>query len=111
MNMIAKLGLVGLVASSLGGCAAFGYPTGSIYQGTTVPHGIDRNETSGQAKTGDKSGEACATGILGLAAWGDASLDGAKKAGGNISDVHSVEYRGFSILGIYSQGCTVVHGK
>lgn len=111
MNMIAKLGLVALLASSLGGCASLGYPAGSIYQGTTVPHVMDRNNTEGQAKTGDKSGEACATGILGLAAWGDASLDAAKKAGGNISDVHSVEFRGFGILGIYSQGCTVVHGK
>lgn len=111
MNMIAKLSIVGLVASTLGGCAAFGYPAGSIYHGTTTPHGMDRLEASGQAKTGDKSGEACATGILGLAAWGDASLDAAKKAGGNISDVHSTEFRGFSILGIYNQGCTVVHGK
>lgn len=111
MKMIAKLSMVGLVAASLGGCAAFGYPTGSIYSGTTVPHGMDRNETSGQAKTGDKTGEACASGILGIAAWGDASLDAAKKAAGNVSDVHSVEFRGFSILGIWNQGCTVVHGK
>jgi len=111
MNSIAKLSLVGIVAASLGGCASVGYPVGSIYQGTTTPHGMDRNNTEGAAKTGDKSGEACATGILALAAWGDASLDAAKKAGGNIADVHSVEFRGFSILGIYNQGCTVVHGK
>ncbi|MEO8874007.1 MAG: TRL-like family protein, partial [Polyangiaceae bacterium] len=84
--------------------------SGSIYSGTTVPHGVDRLEMAGQAKTGDKAGEACATGILGLAAFGDASIDAAKKAG-QISDVHSVELRTMNILGIYTQGCTEVHGK
>ena len=92
------------------GCGGFGYPTGSIYTGTQVPSGINRNETSGAGKTGDKAGEACATGILNLAAFGDASMDAAKKAGG-VSDVHSVEFHQTNILGIYTQGCTVVHGK
>jgi len=109
MNMIAKFSVVGLLVSAVTGCGVT-YPTGSVYTGTTTPHGMDRLEASGQAKTGDKSGEACATGILGLAAWGDASLAAAKKAG-TISDVHSTEFRGFNILGIYTQGCTVVHGK
>jgi hypothetical protein len=94
------------------GCASFtgGYPSGSLYTGVTAPHGVDRAELSGTGKTGDKAGEACATGILNIAAWGDASIDAAKKAGG-ISDVHSVELRVFNILGIYTQGCTEIHGK
>ena len=87
-----------------------GYPSGSIYSGTQVPHGMDRAEMTGAAKTGDKSGEACATGILGLAAFGDASLASAKKAAG-VTEVHSVELRSFNVLGIYTQGCTEVHGK
>ncbi|MBX3230439.1 MAG: hypothetical protein KIT84_03105 [Labilithrix sp.] len=87
-----------------------GYPYGSLYTGTQVPHGININETSGPGKTGDKNGEACATGILGLAAFGDASLDAAKKAGG-VSEVHSIEFHSTNILGIYTQGCTVAHGK
>jgi TRL-like protein family len=91
------------------GCG-YGYPVGSLYTGTQVPHGINRNETSGAGKTGDKAGEACATGILSAVAFGDASLDAAKKAGG-ISEIHSVEFHGTNILGIYSQGCTEVHGK
>jgi|SRR5579859_2321369 len=97
------------------GCAILtgapgGYPSGSIYTGVTAPHGVDREELSGAAKTGDKGGEACATGILNLAAWGDASVDAAKKEA-HISEVHSVELRVFNILGIYTQGCTEVHGK
>jgi len=87
-----------------------GYPSGSLYSGTQVPHGINRNETSGPGKTGDKQGESCATGILGIAAFGDASLDAAKKAGG-VTEIHSIEFHSTNILGIYTQGCTVAHGK
>jgi hypothetical protein len=98
-----------VLATFLTGCGVT-YPTGSIYQATTTPSAIDKAEVAGTAKTGDKAGESCATGILALAAFGDASLDAAKKAG-SITDIHSVEFRGMSILGIYTQGCTVVHGK
>lgn len=99
----------GVFATLLLGCAV-GYPTGSLYQGTQIPHEINRQETAGAGKSGDKVGEACATGILYAVAFGDASLDAAKKAG-QISDVHSVEFHGTSILGLYTQGCTEVHGK
>ena len=112
MTNLFKAGVGAALATILVGCAAFtgGYPSGSIYTGTQTPHPMDRSETSGPGKTGDKSGEACATGILYLAAFGDASLDAAKKAGG-ISEVHSVELHTTNILGIYTQGCTVAHGK
>ncbi len=108
----AKLAFVSGVLFIGTGCATVSgpYPSGSLYTGVTAPHGVDRAEISGTGKTGDKAGEACATGILGIAAWGDASIDAAKKAGG-ISDVHSVELRSFNILGIYTQGCTEIHGK
>jgi hypothetical protein len=102
----------GCVLMFTSGCSFLGngYPSGSVYNSTTTPHAADRQELSGPAKTGDKSGEACATGILGAAAWGDASIDAAKKAA-KISEVHSVELRSFSILGAYVVGCTEVHGK
>jgi hypothetical protein len=107
-----KTTIAGLMATCLFGCAFLGngYPVGSIYTATQIPHGINRNETSGQAKAGEKRGEACATGYLFAVAFGDASLDAAKKAGG-ITEVHSVEFHGTSILGLYTQGCTEVHGK
>lgn len=106
-----KIAIGGAMAVTLLGCGGlFGYPVGSLYTGTQTPHGINRNETSGPGKTGDKHGEACATGILNAVAFGDASLDAAKKAGG-VTEVHSVEFHGTNILGIYAQGCTEVHGK
>ena len=50
-------------------------------------------------------------GILGVAAFGDASIDTAKKAGG-ITDIHSVEYQATAVLGfVYVQTCTVVYGN
>jgi hypothetical protein len=98
-----------VLPAAVTGCAALGYPTGSIYTGTDTPHGMQRLQGGGANKGGTARGEACATGILGLVAFGDASLAAAKKAGG-ITDVHSVEYSGTSILGIYSRGCTVAIG-
>ena len=111
MKLVAKLAFSACVLLVGTGCFfTGGYPIGSIYDGSTIPHGADREELSGPGKTGDKAGEACATGILYLAAFGDASVDAAKKDG-HISEVHSVELRKMNILGIYVQGCTQVHGK
>jgi hypothetical protein len=100
----------GAMAVVLFGCG-YSYPFGSIYTGASIPHGMDRAETSGAGKSGDKKGESCVTGILGLAAFGDGTLDAAKKAGG-ITDVHSVEIHATDILGfVYATTCTEVHGK
>jgi hypothetical protein len=108
---MAKVAVGATIGLFVFGCAgAVPYPSGSLYTGSQFPSSINRNETSGPGKSGDKVGEACATGILYAVAFGDASLDAAKKAGG-ITEVHSVEHHVTSILGIYMQGCTEVHGK
>jgi hypothetical protein len=101
-----------LMAMSSTGCAALtgGYPTGFIYDASSKPHPMDQAQLTGAGKTDDKMGEACSTGFLGVVSLGDASVAAAKKAG-QISDVHSVDLRTFGILGLYTQGCTVVHGK
>lgn len=93
------------------GCVGTGYPIGVIYNGTSMPHQMDRMEATGPARTGDRSGQACATGVLGMVAWGDATLDAAKKSAA-ITEVHSVEFKPTVVfLGAYYQACTVVHGK
>jgi hypothetical protein len=102
---------LGSVFALLAGCVGTGYPIGIIYNGTNMPHQMDRMEATGPARTGDKMGQACSTGILGMVAWGDASLDAAKKSAA-ITEVHSVEFKPTAVLmGIYYQACTVVHGK
>jgi hypothetical protein len=98
----------------LGGCMPLvqqGYPVGAVFSSTTAPSALDRVETTGENKTGPKSGSACASGVLGVVAWGDAGIDAAKKAGG-ITSVHSVEYQATAVLGaVYVSACTIVHGS
>ena len=108
MMTSSKIAAVVALALGTAGCAY--YPYGGIYDATTTPHGLMRVNADGANKPGSKQGEACATGILWLIAWGDASLAAAKSAGG-IKEVHSLEYRDFNVLGIYHQGCTVAHGE
>jgi hypothetical protein len=87
-----------------------GYPVGVVYNDTKAPSGLDRAETTGDNKAAPKTGRACSAGVLGVAAWGDASIDAAKKAGG-ITSVHSIEYEATAVLGlVYVNVCTIVHG-
>lgn len=102
---------LGIALLLLTGCLGSGYPIGVIYNGTSMPHQMDRMESTGPGRTGDRWGQACATGIMGAVAWGDASLDAAKKAGA-VTEVHSVEFKPTLVaFGIYYRACTVVHGK
>lgn len=64
----------------------------------------------GTAKSASKRGEACMQNVLGLVAWGDASIDTAKKLGG-ITQVASVEQLPTRVLGYYARYCTVVRGE
>lgn len=100
-----QIAAVVLSASLLGGCAVAASPTtGWIY--TKVQGPVATGTSSNTAK----SGQACATNILGLFATGDASIDAAKKAGG-ISNVSSVDHDSTSILGLYATFCTLVKGN
>lgn len=57
-----------------------------------------------------KRGESCATAILTLFAFGDATVTTAKARGG-ITQVAAVEHSSFNVLGIYSKWCTIVKGN
>lgn len=94
-----------LAASLLGGCAFVASPTtGFLY--TKVQGPI----TTGTGTATAKTGQSCATNILGLISTGDASIDAAKRAGG-ITTVASVDHDSTSILGLYGTFCTVVKGN
>ncbi|HET8730111.1 MAG TPA: TRL-like family protein [Moraxellaceae bacterium] len=100
-----QLAAVALATSLLGGCAFVASPTtGFLY--TKVQGPI----TVGNGTNTSKTGQACATNILGLIATGDASVDAAKKAGGIVT-VSSVDHDSTSILGLYGTFCTVVKGN
>ena len=57
-----------------------------------------------------RSGSSCAFSLLGLIAWGNASIDEAKREG-QIKQVASVDFSSFSLLGTFGSFCTVVRGN
>lgn len=99
--------LLGLTVLALGlsSCASTMQPVnGSIFSQVKGPM-----QTT-QIPPGPKTGKACATSILGAVALGDASIRKAMTNGG-ITKVSTVDTDSFSVLGIYAQFCTVVHGS
>ncbi len=70
---------------------------------------VSGSESVTSNKLGSLSGTACATNVLGLFAFGDASTQAAAKKGG-LSSVSHVDYKTNSVLGVYATSCTVVHG-
>ncbi len=102
-SMVVGVGL----AVALTGCAMAsggnGAAMGALYSGYKMGGNI------GSGTGGAKTGEACATSILGAIALGDASVAAAKAAGG-ITSVSHVDHDNFGILGIYAKTCTIVIG-
>ena len=100
-----QIAAIAIATSLLGGCAVVASPTrGWAYTKVQGP------VTTGTSANASKSGQACATNILGLIATGDASIDAAKKAGG-ITNVASVDHDSTSVLGLFGTFCTVVKGN
>lgn len=95
------------------GCGALGYapPIGGIYAGAKGINPSTQVQVNEAARPGPKAGKACASGVLGLASWGDMSLEGAKKAGG-ITRVDTLDYKTMDILGVvYAKHCTHITGE
>jgi len=82
-------------------------PQGAAFSNVKAPISTEYNQqTPVPAKTGTTS-SAC---ILGLVAWGDASVDGAVEAG-NLSQVNYVDYTYLNVLGIYQRFTVAAHGE
>jgi hypothetical protein len=107
MKSLLKVGFGAAMLSSLGGCAMAtggnGMVEGLIYSGYKMGGVVGSG-------AGTKSGQACASSILGWIALGDASIASAKAAGG-ITQVAHVDHDIFSILGLYATSCTTVVGQ
>ncbi|HPC20784.1 MAG TPA: TRL-like family protein [Kiritimatiellia bacterium] len=88
----------------LTGCAT-PYPMGSLYTDLTLPQVATSNP--GPAK---KVGTATANSYFSLIATGDASIDTAARNGG-ITQIHSVDWKANSILGIVGTYTTTVRGN
>jgi len=102
---IIAVGLLAVCSSFLVSCAAVQAPViGSLYTGVQGPVAYGENGSSG------KVGKACATSVLGIIAAGDASIHKAKENGG-IEKVTSIDHSSTSLLGLFGQYCTIVHGE
>lgn len=103
--LLVKLLAVALLVIATSGCAIVASPSiGFLY--TNVQGPVATGKGTGASKTG----EACATNILGLISTGDASIDAAKKSG-NIQEVATVDHSSKMVLGLYGRYCTVVKGE
>lgn len=80
-------------------------PTGPglIYMNVKGPLG------AASATESPRTGKSCARVFLALFAWGDASIDSAKKDAG-ITQVATVDHESFNFIG-FGSFCTVVHGS
>ena len=86
------------------GCVVLNTPiTGFLYNDSKGPTAV------GTAESGTKSGSACSKGVLGVV-WGDATIEAAKAKGG-IGKVSYVDHTATSVLAVYAEYCTVVHGE
>lgn len=104
MKKLLSVGAVGLLAL---GCAPFGI----IYHDVQAPpEGVPLTPANG-TRTIIKTGRACAHGVLGLVAWGDASQQAAARNGG-ITKVYAADETRVGVLTIvYRRYCTVVSGE
>ena len=86
-----------------GGCLAYTPVTGVAQTLVQGPISATANDQS------LSTGKSCAYSVLGLVAWGDASINAAKNAG-QIKQVASVDFDTFNLLGISGSFCTIVSG-
>lgn len=71
---------------------------------------VQRSESI-PARVGAREGESCQSGFLGIVATGDASIEGAAKAG-NIRDINSISFKRTAVVGsLFMKNCTIVTGN
>jgi len=107
MKTLVKMSALLAFACVAGGCAMAQGGNGSVSGFLYSGYKMGGNVGPGQ---GTKTGQSCASSILGIIATGDASISAAKAAGG-ITQVAHVDHDDFGILGIYASSCTIVVGQ
>lgn len=81
-------------------------PVGIVYSDLKAPLDYDQEESA----VGTKAGTAQTESVLGLVAWGDASIQTAA-ANGNIATLTGADYEYFNILGVYQRYRTIARGE
>ena len=112
-RMLMSLGVVAFAASLYGCSGVDGYtqpagifPTAGIYMETTSGGILHDN-----GATATKTGKACGTGLLGIVATGDTSVEAAMNAGGIKKAVFVNHYIKSFVWGLYVETCTIAKGN
>ena len=108
-----SLGVV-LFAAVAAGCSGVGgytqpgglTPTAGIYMETTSGGILHDNGV-----TPTKTGKACGTGIMGIVATGDTSVEAAMNNGGIKKAVYTQEYIKSFVWGLFVEVCTIAKGN
>ncbi len=102
-----KSALIALASAAalLAGCAT-SQPVGALYTNVSVPVAV----THAQSNTRLKVGVATCTSVFSLVAVGDASIAAAMK-NGDITKVHSVDWKAENTLGVIGKYECVVRGE
>jgi len=111
MKITRAMATVSLVAGTMfvfAGCFPMA-PTpvqGSLYTGVKWD-----GQVADKQNTGTKQGKSCATAVLGVAAWGDASIEGAKAKGG-VAEVSTIDHETMIVSKTsFQKYCTTVTGS
>ncbi len=92
------------VTSLLSGCAT-NYPMGGAYTDVTLPL-----QATNENGTSSKQGKSSCISYVAMVATGDCSIDAAKRDGG-ITEVHHMDWKAKSILGIIGHYELTVYGE
>ena len=110
MRRVVAVAVACCMIVAFAGCAFYDAPVKppqGAFTSIQAPVSTDFNEAT---QKGTQQGMSASHSVLGLIAWGDASVDTAAE-NGNVSSINYVDYRFLSVLGIYTKYTTVVHGK
>lgn len=102
MNKVILLGLAISMLFLHVGCTGLPVPVGGLYTNAKIAH-------SANGGPGGKTGTAKVGFVIGIVT-GDASVQAAARAGG-ISEIKTVDYEVFNILGIFGSVTTIVTGN
>ncbi len=102
-RFVCLMASLALVAGFGIGCVQSPTGPGLLYMDVHGPLG-----PAGGTSTARK-GEACAGVFLALFAWGDASIEAAKRNGG-ITEVTTVDHHSTNVIG-FGKFCTIVYGS
>ena len=111
MRSVVMVGLAVVAAAMLTGCAGFYAapvvpPKGFFYNNYSAPVTTEFYNTQAMGKRGTGWTKS----VLGLFAWGDASMRSAAESAG-ITKIEHVEYEFYNVLGVYSKFTIIVTGQ